>query len=191
MKTRPVEPQRRTSSAAGGFSLIEVLVAALLLLVIALGLIPLFTRAMLDNASGRDATTATNFDRSQFESLKPMPTSSTPMTVLAGQTVLTTQETWSRGNPKVENDSSEGWVAGVVSNTATSRWTRTTRVRQFNGSDLQDRSLDSPLVGGITMSSQVHFKEIEVSVQGTNQNVILGSILGGGPRVTFRSLRSI
>lgn len=187
-ETAPPIPERASSQ---GFSLIEVLVAAVLLLVIALGLVPLFTRAMIDNANGRDATTATNFDRSQIETLSAIPFHFAPLTLPANSTVLQTDASWSRGDPKVDNDTSEGWQAGLVANTATTRWTRTTRVRQFGILDLADGVLDNPLPGN-SVDAVVQLKEIEVSVQGYNTGSnVLGQLFGSGPRVSFRFLRSI
>lgn len=186
-------PPPARGAANAGFSLLEVLVASLLLLVIALGLIPLFTRAMLDNASGRDSSTATNFDRNQIETLSALSFDAAELTLPAGQALLETKSTYSRGAANIDNDSSEVWSPGVLANTALSRWTRTVRVQQFNASDLKDDDfeLDNPLPGG-TDRAQYQLKQIEVFVQGTNQSTsALGVVLGGGPRVTFRTLRSI
>ena len=54
---------------AAGFSIIEALIAAAILLIIALGLLPLFSRSINDNVSGNDATQATNGSRTQIEEL--------------------------------------------------------------------------------------------------------------------------
>jgi prepilin-type N-terminal cleavage/methylation domain-containing protein len=187
VKTLPDSQGTRAGSAAnGGFSLIEVLVAALLLLVIALGLIPLFTRAMIDNASGRDSTTATNIDRTQLESLAAMPFDSSRLLVTNGQEFIETEESFSRGDPKVDNDSAEIWTAGVPSNLATVRWTRRTRVRQYQWTDVKKGVFATPRVGG-TNASFVQLKDIEVAVQGANRSAgFIGNVLGGSPELTFR-----
>jgi prepilin-type N-terminal cleavage/methylation domain-containing protein len=177
---------RAGSATNGGFSLIEVLVAALLLLVIALGLIPLFTRAMIDNASGRDATTATNFDRTQLETMSAVPFDFAKMTVPNGQPFLESEESFSRGTLNVDNDSGEVWTAGVPTNLATVRWTRRTRVRQYQAIDVKGHVFASPKVGG-TDEAFVQVKEVEVMIQGANRSAtLLGNVLGGGPQVTFR-----
>lgn len=183
---------RAGSSAESGFSLVEVLVAALLLLFIALGLVPLFTRAMIDNASGRDSTTATNIDRTQLETLAALPFDSSRMLVTNGQEFLETNESFSRGDPKIENDAGEAWSNGVPSNLATVRWTRRTRIRQYQWTDVKKGVFATPRNGG-TNASFVQIKDIEVAVQGTNRNPdnpattrVLGNLLGGSPELTFR-----
>lgn len=187
MKTFRDSPETGPGAAAeGGFSLIEVLVAALLLLFIALGLVPLFTRAMIDNASGRDSTTATNIDRTQLETLAAMPFDSSGLIVTNGQEFLETNESFSRGDPKVDNDASEVWSTGVPTNLATVRWTRRTRVRQYQWTDVKKGTFATPRVGG-TNASFVQIKDIEVAVQGANRNAgFIGNVLGGSPELTFR-----
>ena len=69
--------------AAAGFSLIEALIAAAILLIIALGLIPLFSRAITDNVNGNDATQATNGSRTQLEDMLGLPFANTRLTVPA------------------------------------------------------------------------------------------------------------
>jgi len=59
---------RRTGRRDAGFSIIEALIAAAILLIIALGLLPLFTRSISDNVSGNDATQATNGSRTRSKS---------------------------------------------------------------------------------------------------------------------------
>ena len=72
---------------AAGFSIIEALIAAAILLIIALGLLPLFSRSISDNVSGNDATQATNGSRTQVEEMLKVPFSNDRMTVPAGATI--------------------------------------------------------------------------------------------------------
>ena len=54
------EPEgRRKGTRPPASRMIEALIAAAILLIIALGLMPLFTRSINDNVSGNDATQAT------------------------------------------------------------------------------------------------------------------------------------
>ena len=71
---------------AAGFSIIEALIAAAVLLIIALGLLPLFTRSISDNVSGNDASQATNGSRTQVEELLNVPFNNDRMEVPAGAT---------------------------------------------------------------------------------------------------------
>lgn len=190
MKTLRDSQRRGAGRAAnGGFSLIEVLVASLLLLVIALGLIPLFTRAMLDNANGRDATTATNFDRTHLETMSAIPFDFAKMTVPNGQPYLEAKEFYSRGDITIDSDSGEGWKTGTPSSYLDrARWTRRTRVRQYQAIDVKNHVFASPKVGG-TEEAFVQIKEVEAMIEGLNQDkTMIGNILGGGPQVTFRLL---
>lgn len=189
---RAIPGSRVGSNTNAGFSLVEVLVAALLLLFIALGLVPLFTRAMIDNASGRDSTTATNIDRTQIETLAALPFDSTRMLVTNGQEFLETNESFSRGDPKIDNDIAEAWAVGIPSNLATVRWTRRTRIRQYQWTDVKKGVFGTPRNGG-TNASFVQIKDIEVAVQGANRGPanpsttqVLGNLLGGSPELTFR-----
>jgi hypothetical protein len=71
---------------AAGFSIIEALIAAAILLIIALGLLPLFTRSISDNVSGNDATQATNGSRTQVEELLNVPFNNDRLAIPAGAT---------------------------------------------------------------------------------------------------------
>ena len=69
---------RATPGPEAGFSLIEALIATGILLMIAIGIIPLFASSILNNTRGADSTTATNFSRSQLESLERLISLATP-----------------------------------------------------------------------------------------------------------------
>lgn len=58
---------------SSGFSLIELLIAAGLMMVIMIGTIPLFMRSVTDNMAGRESTHATNWSRSRLESVNGLP----------------------------------------------------------------------------------------------------------------------
>ena len=84
---------RRQRSSAG-FSMIEALIAAAILLIIALGLLPLFTRSINDNVSGNDASQATNGSRTEAEEMLQLPFNNTRLAVPAGSTQLQVQDFW-------------------------------------------------------------------------------------------------
>src|SRR6476661_10686840 len=77
---------------AAGFSIIEALIAAAILLIIALGLLPVFSRAINDNVTGNDATQATNGSRTQLEELLQMPFNNQRVVVPAGKTDAETKD---------------------------------------------------------------------------------------------------
>lgn len=72
------------SRGQAGFSLIEGLVAIAVLLIIVVGIIPLFTQAMVSNAAGRHMTQASNFASDGFETLLQMPLNNELLTVPVG-----------------------------------------------------------------------------------------------------------
>jgi len=158
--------------------MIEALVAAVILLIISLGLIPLFSRSIGNNLTGNDALQSTNFGRAELEQAIQLPFNNQSLTVPAGNTVGSTIESWTQGSTSVGDDK-EGWTAGASpSGRGTVLWTRTTRVRQYGISDIQDGRLDNALAGG-TQPIFVHLKEIEVQLDSDRQ---------GGPLTPARPL---
>ena len=83
-------PEDRPAAPHGtaGFSIIEALIAAAILLIIALGLLPLFSRSISDNVSSNDATQATNGSRTEVEELLNVPFNNTRIVVLNGARVV-------------------------------------------------------------------------------------------------------
>lgn len=168
-----MEVRRRES----GFSLVEVLIASAIFLVIALGVLPLFAQAIRSNLSGQDATDVSNLSKSRVEELLQVPFDT--LEVPAGQTEGVTKEHWSAAT--------KTWKAGMTPATGDAAlWYRTTTIRQFALSDLQDNGVaDTPLPGG-TAPGSVHFKEIVVEIRGVSR-----SPLSGGGAVTVRRLRAV
>ena len=60
-------------ASEAGFSVIEGLIAALLLLIVTLGILPLFSRAMNNNVKGNDSTRQSNAAIDAFESAVALP----------------------------------------------------------------------------------------------------------------------
>lgn len=157
---------------ARGFSLIEVLIASAIFLVLALGILPLFTQAMRSNLSGRNSTDLSNFGKSRMEELLSVPFDT--LAVPAGQTEGVTDEYW--------DSSTKTWKTGTP---IAALWYRTTKIRQFSLADLLDNgTADTPLPGG-TPVEQVHFKEILIEVHGRP-----AGLLYGGPTLRLRRLRA-
>jgi Tfp pilus assembly protein PilV len=156
--------------------MIEALIAAAILLIIALGLIPLFSRAITDNSNGNDATQATNGGRTQLEDLLGVPFANTKLAVVGTQTL--TSDSFAMGDPAQTGDAKEGWWPGTPSDKGTVLWTRATRVRQYSVSDLT-----TPLAGD-TAANFVQLKEVEVVMTNPKQG-----ILGSGQGITLRILK--
>lgn len=171
------------SSSAAGFSVVESLIASLILLIIALGLIPLFARALRDNTAGADATQASNHGRARLEEYQQLPFNNQALTLAAGSTTLARNESWAQGSRDDVGD--EAWFDGSPSGRGLLLWTRTTTVRQFGINDLDDSRLNDPLPGG-TQPAYVHLKEVEVRLESERP---VESPLGPGREVTFRVLK--
>lgn len=167
-----------------GFSMIEALVASLILLVISLGLIPLFSRSIGNNMTGSDSLQSTNFGKAQLEELIQLPFNNQDLAVPAGNTVGQSVEAWTQGTALV-NDSNEGWVDGAApSGRGSILWRRTTRVRQYGVSDIADGRLDTALPGN-AQPIFVHLKEVEVVLDSGRT----GGALGPGQQLTLRVLK--
>lgn len=179
------QPGRRTSARQAGFSLVESLVAALILLFIALGLIPLFARSLRDNTSGADSTQASNHGKAKLEEYLQIPFNNQAVDLAPASTSTVAGESWAQGDAAQVGDADEGWWAGAPSGRGRLLWSRQTTVRQYGISDLDDGKLGDPLPGG-TEPVFVHLKEVEVRLESEREP---GNPLGGGRAVTFRVLK--
>lgn len=162
-----------------GFSVVEVLIASLIFLVIAVGILPLFAASTRNNADGREATEVSNFGRSSVEDLMQATFNDARLTVPNASTVLTRVEYFSKAT--------QTWVTGTSSAADPALWQRRTRVRQFNVNDMSDGILNTPLTGAAD-PGQVHIKEVEVEVWHARD---AGSISLGAPQhFTVRMLKA-
>lgn len=169
MELSALSPRPRRRRAAG-FSLVETVLASLILLVVALGVLPLFSRAMASNQAGAESTSLANMATAGAEELYQLTFDHPLLTVPGGATELVREEAWTKEAGR--------WIAlADVEDDDLVLWNRTTRVRQFNINDLLDGA-PAPLEGG-TPAGSVHVKEIEVEV---------GSPRAGGPLGRGRSL---
>lgn len=121
-----------------GFSLLEVLVAMVLLVVVVAGLLPLFSRSVLENVEGRELTKSGSLGRSEAEDLHQLFFNNWELEIQNGN-VRTTQDYWDQGLADKVGD--EAWVATVPVG-AVAPWTRTVDVRQYGINGVQDTDLD-------------------------------------------------
>jgi Tfp pilus assembly protein PilV len=135
MTTNPV----RKPSAEAGFSMIEALIAAAILLILAIGMIPLFARSMINNALGNDYTQATAHGLTNLEKVWKEPINNVELNLTTGSSLQRSQyvrKALQSGSPVTDQD----W-----SYTATSAvpvvWTRTTKVQIFPIGALADGQL--------------------------------------------------
>lgn len=123
-----------------GMSLVELAIAAGILLIVAISIIPLFTASMVNNATGRQLSQATNHGRSAAEESLQMPLDRLEFDVADGDPLLARVMTWSvsRADPVAGGR----WTTGP-SGGERGVWARTSTLRQFN----VGRILPNPLPG--------------------------------------------
>jgi Tfp pilus assembly protein PilV len=155
-----LNPSRRRDGrgAAGGFSLVEALLASVILMIVALGVLPLFSRAMVSNLAGSESTSLSSMAMERAEEFYQYPFNSSRLTIPGGSTEVFFDEVWTEQDGRWI----DGTVAAAESADKTVLWTRRTRVRQFGINDVLGGA-PTPLDGNASTGS-VHVKEIEVLV---------------------------
>lgn len=173
MKTGISMPRRRMTS---GFSLVEVLIAAVIILFIALGIIPLFTSAMSSNLSGQSSTESANLVRSRLEEFWQMPIDAPELTINAGNERIYYEI--------LDEEGSGDWV--VVASPpspppAGTDWVRTTTIRQYSADDL-----GTPLDASASPAT-IHIKELVVQVASAR----VAGPLGAGKSLAIRAYKGL
>jgi type II secretory pathway pseudopilin PulG len=204
MRNHPIHPVRGRAGERG-LSLIEALIAMALLLLVAIGILPLFTRSMVNNAAGSEATQTANHARGQLEDVAQLSFNNVALR-LAGGNQLLTEDAYFSGELMEQGD--EHWeTAG--NGTGLVLYNRTTRVRQYSLNGLVDSDADNVIDGieGLTDADDdgefdnpmpdgtatqfLHIKEISVEVitpraaNGRNAGP-----LGSAPTYQVRSFKS-
>jgi len=157
-----VELTRRTRTGGRrpgrGFTLVEMLIAAALLGVIMVGMIPLFTRSILANQAGWESSRVSSLGKSQVEQYIEAGFNAPPLTLAAGSELVSTDyysnvhHEWMPGEDPEEGDAS--------------LWFRTTSVRQYHISAVNDGILDptEALPAGAD-PVWINLKEVEILVE--------------------------
>ena len=178
MKDDRTLPSPPSGHQAAGFSLVEVLIAAALLLVVTVGILPMFTRSITNNIQGKQATEATNEARSELERLVQLPFDDIELTLTSGTELVR--------NEKYSKNSHQWYDVGSFPSGEVVVFTRTVTVRQFNISALDDAILDTAELLDASADPQlVSLKEIEVQV------VTPPSGMTPGKQVTLRMYKAI
>ena len=147
----------RKGRSEEGFSLIEVLIAAALMLFVMLGLLPLFVRSMVHNSSGRESSLVTNTGKSTIEDLLSVDFDNARIVNDTGAAFKTTGQHF--------DHTTNTWVAGTPGGTMR----RNITIRQFSGSDLyDDGQLNTPFGTPGAGFAPVHLREIEVEILGVD-----------------------
>ena len=188
--------------AERGMSIIEVLVAAGLLLVISLGILALLTRSLQNNTRGWEATQTSNYARTQLDQHLGESLDAPDIQIPSGSSELETDHFWASGSTAIDNDDDEGWYDSEASAQGIILMEKTRMVQQYNvASLLGDASgfndqgeyefeitqgdLDSALTGDVDPRF-ANVKRIELTIQGRRQ----GGSLGAGQRLKSETYKS-
>lgn len=173
-------PTLGRASAQQGFSLVEVLIASVLLLVIALGVVPLFVRAIGLNQEGQAASQISVIASSELERMNQLRWDAPELTIPDGEAeVLLEQyqlEPAGEWKDEADVDPDDGF-----------HFHRILRLRQFGFGALDDGRLaeEERLPGGTEPEALIQLKEVLIQVES-------GRRPGADRRrVTMRLMRSI
>jgi type II secretory pathway pseudopilin PulG len=165
-------PRRRRGEA--GFSFIEVVIASLLLLMIAVAVLPMFTEAAASNEVGKEYTDVANYARSRAEEFTQLGFNAEPLTITAGT---------SRVHDETYLAIAKKWITGTTVPAGDRPvWYRKTTIKQYEATD---PGLTTPLPAG-TDALRIQVKEILVEVHGAS----VGSLFGPMKTITVRTLKT-
>jgi prepilin-type N-terminal cleavage/methylation domain-containing protein len=161
--------------AQAGFSLIEMLIAAAILVVVVLALVPLFATSLSQNLAGRELSVATSHGRSQVEELTQLPLDRLELEVPEGST--------ERRESELFDPETYRFTAAAPS--GPTPWSRVTTVRQFNVRDLYENGRLTDPLDGSTPAPHVHLREVIVEVESERE----AGAVGGGREVRMTTVR--
>lgn len=144
-------PLVRPRSPEAGFSLLETLIAAALLVFILVGILPLFERSRLNLIQGNDSTNISNATVDIDERLLALPFKNPETDIPAGGgTQLVTTDFWLSGRlggPNGQYEYGDRWVTDMTAYpNDRALYTRTATIEQFQLTDLTDDGvLNTPL----------------------------------------------
>ncbi len=164
-----------------GFSVVETLIAAALLLLLIIGVLPLIDQARRNNEAGRVASSVVTFSSQSMEEHLALPFNAEPLTIPGANTELLTV--------RFLSEKLRRWLPAVTS-LDSARVRSEVRVRQYNLSDLlEDGQLDNPLPGTAT-ESFVHLKVIEPALWDHRRLGNFGTPLVPGPTWRVRVVQT-
>lgn len=185
-------PGSRQPASQHGFSMVEALIATAIIGFVAVGLIPLFTRSLIDNMAGADYTRVSNYSRSEEEDFYRQPFSNDYSQIVLGPGATAVSYSGSNTAQFIQyvDPTSKQWVtvtslAAVPSNPQIV-WTRTVTFRQYDVADLlDDQIFDNPLTPG---SGSVNLIEATVQIQARTSDAV--GPAGGRRSTTIRYLKA-
>ena len=149
------------SHGEAGFSLVEGMIAALILLFVILGVLPLVSQSMLNNLQGNTASFQTSASVDGTETRLSLPFNSPELVIQVGSTSLVTEEVFTLDSNR--------WIDKVTFDADpqgdAEHFRRTATLEQVSAGDLDDDDrLDTPLDGG-TDAGSVHIKRVRMVIR--------------------------
>lgn len=129
----------RSRPRAGGYSLVELLIAATLMIFIALGILPLFTRSVVSVRRGANATEVGNINRTAVEEYFQLAFNSPELTIDAGTEKITEQKFLAHSRQWVPQSNPELPADPAI-------WYRTTTVRQYGWNAVSELPTDDTVL---------------------------------------------
>lgn len=154
----------RKGARAGGFSLIEMLIASFLLLLVVIGLVPLFVQSIKSNESAEETSDLLRAAQLQMEGLVQLPFNDPRITVQSGSEEITNHSIDpSTAYKLVEEDFlPPGYLRNKPVDSELT-------IRHFNIAAIDDGVIDEADALDAGMSpSLVHFKQIVMDVKRTD-----------------------
>ncbi len=181
-------PTDRRAPTDAGFSLVEVMIATVLLLIVAIAVLPLFTRAIESNTAGGRATAMTTYMAQDIEAFNQATVDHPDWEIAAGTSrVLPDQYLWvadegigdvTTGDEVWKTDSTGGGIY---------LWKRSVTVRKYSfadiipgiisidGTDLvplgHPELFDTPLSSAIAEGPNAHFVEFRTLIKLHNEEL--------------------
>jgi hypothetical protein len=154
---------RDKAGPEAGFSLIEGLIGAGILLIVMIGLIPLFTRAITDNTAGSDYTREAQYAKSRIEDFAKTPLGVGPYVIAPGTTQTVIDE--------YLDPTTQTWQPIVGSPPAKAEWRRTSTVTGYAIS--VPFTIGTPVDGSVAPA----FEQIVVVVKNLEGGTGIGPLL--------------
>lgn len=154
------------SHGEAGFSLVEGLIAALILLFVILGVLPLVSQSMMNNLQGNTASFQTSASVDGTETRLSLPFNAPELEIPVAATSLVTQDVFTLY--------SDRWIDKTIFDASppagdSAQYLRTATLEQFGAadfdeSDVDPSAFDTPLAGGSDPGS-IHFKRVRMVIR--------------------------
>lgn len=158
-----------------------------LLVVVVSGLLPLFSRSVLENVEGRELTKSGSLGRSEAEELHQMFFNNWELEIQNGS-VRTTQDYWDQGQPDKVGD--ESWVTTVPAG-AVAPWSRTVDVRQYGINGVQDTNSDGIVDAIIGLEDLLDPNDVDGDGNTAEPDGVFDNALAAGTNASAIHLKQI